>query len=97
MDERRKQDMATLFARHTVSDFKTWKQAYDNFEPVRQSMGVTSHGAYQADDNPNDITVYHEFDSLAVAHAFAESQQLRDAMQNAGVQGAPTIWFAQRI
>ena len=89
--------MATLFARHTVADFDTWKKAYDAFEPMRKSMGVTSHGAYQADDDPNDVTVYHEFDTVAVARAFAESQQLRDAMQDAGVQGPPTIWFANRI
>jgi hypothetical protein len=89
--------MATLFARHTVANFDAWKKAYEEFEPIRKSMGVTSHGAYQAADDPNDITVYHEFDTVAVARAFADSQQLRDAMQDAGVQGAPSIWFAQRV
>jgi hypothetical protein len=48
--------MATLFARHEVSDFNTWKRAYDDFDSERSAMGVTAHGVYRAEDNPNDVT-----------------------------------------
>ena len=67
--------MTTMFVRHTVSDYKT----------------------YRAVENPNDITVTHEFATIEFAQAFAESAELKNAMQNAGVAGAPTIWFTNRV
>jgi len=89
--------MATLFARHTVSDFAAFKKAYDEFDATRKAAGVTSDGVYQADDNANDVTIYHEFATMDAAKKFAGSDDLKAAMQNAGVIGAPTIWFANRV
>ena len=89
--------MATLFARHDVADFDVWKQAYDDFGAARRSAGVTAEGVYQTDGNPNDVTVYHEFDSMEAAKAFGSSAELRETMVGAGVQGEPTIWFANKI
>jgi hypothetical protein len=43
------------------------------------------------------VGVYLEFDTLAVTRAFAEGQQLREAMQAAGIQGAPSICFVEHI
>jgi hypothetical protein len=88
--------MATLFVRHTVADYPTWRKGYDEFDATRRSMGVTSDGVYQLDGNPNDITVYHEFATMDAAKAFAASNELREAMAKIGVVGAPDIWFAQR-
>ena len=89
--------MATLFVRHEVSDFDVWKQAYDAFDAERQSMGVTGHGVYQAEADPNDVTVYHHFDSMEAAKAFVESPRLREVMTAAGVQGTPDAWFTTRV
>ena len=88
--------MATLFARHTVADYATWRKAYDDFGPVQKSFGVTSEGVYQSEENPNDITIYYEFDSMDKAKAFAGSTELRETMGKAGVVGAPDIWFTNR-
>jgi hypothetical protein len=89
--------MATLFVRHEVSDFETWKQAYEEFDAERRSMGVTGHGAYQADGDPNNVTVYHHFDTMEAAKAFMESPRLAEVMKAAGVQGTPSVWFATRV
>lgn len=89
--------MATLFVRHTVADYGEWKKAYDDFDTERKSMGVTSHGVYQADGNPKDVTAYHEFNTMEAAKAFAGSARLKEIMQSAGVQGTPDIWFATRV
>ena len=88
--------MATTFVRHTVSNYKTWRKVYDDFAPVQKAKGVTAQAVYRAADNPNDITVTHEFASIEAAQAFANSAELKSAMQNAGVTGAPTIWFASK-
>jgi len=89
--------MATLFVRHPVSDYKAWRKVYDDFSSVRKSLGVKAAAVYQAANNPNDITVTHEFATLEAAQAFAKSAELKKAMQNAGVMGAPTIWFTTKV
>jgi hypothetical protein len=88
--------MATLFVRHTASDYKAWRRVYDGFQLTARTLGVQSDAVYQAVDDPNDITVTHEFATLEAARAFAGSSQLREAMHDAGVVGAPNIWFANR-
>ena len=89
--------MATMLVRHTVSDYKIWRKAYDDFAPVQDAKGLTAEAVYQAADNPNDVTVTHEFASVESARAFAESAELKKAMQNAGVVGPPTIWFTNKV
>ena len=89
--------MATLFVRHEVEDFRRWKAAYDAFDAERQTMGVIGHGVYQADENPNDVTVYHHFETMEAARAFGGSARLQEVMEEAGVVGPPTIWFGNRV
>ena len=88
--------MATLFVRHDVKEFGTWKTAYDAFDDERKTMGVTGEGVFQADDNPNNVTVYHEFKDMAAAKAFMDNPRLKEVMESAGVTSAPDIWFTHR-
>lgn len=85
--------MTRMFARHQVEDFGQWKKVYDDFD--RASMGVRDDAVFQAAEDPNDITVWHDFDDLESARSVAESDELRDAMKRAGVVGEPTIWFTE--
>ncbi len=85
--------MVRMFARHPVTDYATWRKAYDDFDAERQEMGVTSHAVFQATDDPNDVTIWHDFETIEKAQAFATSERLKTAMQGAGVAGPPTIWF----
>jgi quinol monooxygenase YgiN len=89
--------MATLFVRHQVADFAAWKSGYEKHDSLRKEHGVTSDGVYQSADDANDITVYHEFDTMEAAKAFAAMPELKDAMAELGVTGAPQIWFTNRI
>lgn len=88
--------MATLFVRHRVNDYANWRQVYDSISPMQKQAGITAEAVYQADGEPNDVTVTHEFGSIGEAKAFAESADLREAMGKAGVLGVPTVWFANR-
>lgn len=88
--------MIRMFVRHPVADFPTWKQAYDGFDDERRGMGVKGEGVFQSTDDPNDVTVWHDFDTEEAGRAFVESSRLRDAMSAAGVAGEPTIWFTRR-
>ena len=88
--------MTTLFVRHQAADYAAWRRVYDAFKPKARALGVQADAVYQAADDPNEITVTHDFETLETAQAFAASPELRSAMHDAGVVGAPTIWFATR-
>ena len=87
--------MARLFVRHSVKDFKIWRKAYDAFDDERQGMGVIADGVYQALDDPNDITIYHDFKTRKRAENFMASPRLKEVMKGAGVKGKPKIWFVK--
>jgi hypothetical protein len=85
--------MVRVFVRHDVNDYEAWRKLYDEFDSERGPMGVTGHAVFQSIDNPNDVTVWHDFDTAEVARAFISSDKLRNAMQKAGVKGEPQVWF----
>lgn len=89
--------MATLFVRHDVEDFDAWMKAYDAFDAERRSMGVTGHGVYRADHDPNSVTVYHHFDTMEAAKSFMTSPRLEQVMREAGVKGSPDVWFTTKV
>lgn len=89
--------MITMFVRHEVSNYDGWKRVYDEFAPVRKEKGVTSASVYRGTNDPNNITVLHQFRDLKAATSFAESKELKSAMANAGVTGQPEIWFSKDI
>jgi hypothetical protein len=85
--------MVRLFVRHRVDDYEAWRRVYDEFDTQRRSMGVRGDAVFQSLDDPNDVTLWHDFDSAEAARSFVSSTDLRDAMQRAGVQGEPQIWL----
>jgi hypothetical protein len=85
--------MVRMFVRHEVEDYGKWRKGYDTFGAKRGGLGVVGDTVCRAADNPNDVTVTHDFESLDAAKAFVESADLKDAMTTAGVKGQPTIWF----
>ncbi len=82
-----------MFVRHQVADFAKWKQAYDDFGPTQERLGVTAEAVYRSADDPNDVTVTHDFATLDAARQFVASDEVRRTMEQAGVAGEPTIWF----
>lgn len=89
--------MATLFVKHRVVDYGAWRQVYDGFRPTQTKLGVQAQAVYRGADDPNEITVTHDFATLDSARTFADSPELHAAMASAGVDGAPTIWFTNPV
>jgi hypothetical protein len=84
-----------MFIRHRVSDYDTWRKAYDAFD--KASRGVRGDAVYQEIDDTRDITVWHDFDDRQAAEAFAASEDLKAAMAEGGMEGAPTVWFTTAV
>jgi ABC-type sugar transport system substrate-binding protein len=85
-----------MFVRHEVADYGVWRKAFDAFAPAQKKQGVIYKAVYQSTDDPNDVTVVHDFHSLEKAKAFAASAELKATMEKAGVKGAPQIWYTNR-
>ena len=85
-----------MFVRHEVADYAAWRKAFDAFAPTQKKLGVIYKAVYQSTDDPNDVTVIHDFRSPEKAKAFAASAELKAAMEKAGVKGAPQIWYTTK-
>ena len=85
-----------MFVRHEVADYGVWRKAYDGFAHTQKKMGVVFKAIYRSTDDPNDVTVIHDFHSLEKAKTFAASPELKAAMEKSGVKGAPQIWYTTK-
>lgn len=85
--------MASMLVQHQVKNFAEWKKVFDSVEDLRTSNGELSSHVYRSESNPNNITAIFKWDSLANAHKYAQSPELKAAMEKAGVEGQPSISF----
>lgn len=86
--------MSSVFIRHKVADYETWKAAFDEHGAVRREHGLTDTGLLRDEDDANMVTIVMTTDDSAGARAFFASDSLRDAMEGAGVVSQPEIWIA---
>lgn len=85
--------MASMLVQHKVKDFAEWKKVYDSVADLRASNGELSDQIYRDASDPNKLTVIFKWNSLANAQKYAQSPELKAAMQKAGVEGPPNIYF----
>ena len=82
---------ATLAIRHHVRDYAAWRKVYDELEPLRAQYGCIRQRVLRLPDDGNELLVAHDFSSAEQAASFAHDPALREAMDRAGVEGAPRI------
>jgi heme-degrading monooxygenase HmoA len=85
--------MASMLVQHHVKDFMAWKKVYDSVADFRHSSGELKDQVFHDTSDSNKITLLFKWDSLANAQKFAQSAELRAAMEKAGVDGPPAISF----
>ena len=88
--------MIHLFVRQDVTNYEEWCFAYDRFWRDSDAYGVPVRAVYQSIDNPNDITVEHIFENLDDARTLVASDDLAQAMTDAGILGTPQIWLTEK-
>ncbi|MGB7117318.1 MAG: antibiotic biosynthesis monooxygenase [Anaerolineales bacterium] len=89
--------MATMLVQHNVKDFAEWKKVYDSVANLRANNGELSDQIYRDTSDPNSLTVVFKWDSLANAKKYAQSPELKAAMEKAGVEGPPSIYFLNEV
>ena len=82
-----------MVVRHKIRDYSIWKPGYDADLPRRTEAGLTEKYLLRGADDPNEIIALFEAKDLSRAKAFAESADLQQIMQKAGVLDRPDIYF----
>ena len=85
--------MASMLVQHKVKDFAAWKKVFESNAGLRTSNGELSAQIFRDASDPNKVTVVNKWNSLANAQKFAQSPELKAAMEKAGVEGPPTVYF----
>jgi heme-degrading monooxygenase HmoA len=87
--------MAHLLVHHKVEDYNKFKPVFDAHTSLRSASGSLGGKIFRSANNPNELFVLLEWDSLANAEMFAQSDSIKEAMKNAGVVGMPAIYFVE--
>ncbi len=82
-----------MLVRHKVKDFTAWKRGYDADLPNRIEAGLTEKHLFRGEKDMNEVITLFEARDLVLARKFAESPNLREAMEKAGVIDKPDIYF----
>ena len=64
--------MATLHIEHPITDFGTWKAAFDRFAEAREKSGVRAHRILRPVDDARYVVVDLEFRTAGEAGRFLE-------------------------
>ena len=62
--------MATLHIEHAISDFGTWREAFDRFAEARLGAGVRGERVQRPVDDPRYVAIDLEFDTREQAEGF---------------------------
>ena len=85
--------MIHMLVRSKVTDFDKWKPVYDAHLPARQKAGLKEEHLFRNADDPNEVILLFSVEDIDKAKAFAASDDLRQAMQRAGVSDKPDVYF----
>jgi hypothetical protein len=84
--------MATLHIEHAITDYPTWKSAFDRFADRRLAAGVTAQRIQQPADDSKYVVLQLDFDSAQQATAFRgflETQVWSTPANSPGLAGSP--------
>ena len=83
--------MIHVIIRHKVADYAQWKQVFDSHLNSRMAAGENGSRVFQSVDDPRDVTVVSDWDSVDHARRFLGSEDLKATMKKAGVTGEPVV------
>lgn len=87
--------LPVLLVRHKVSDYATWMHAFLNDAGTRTANGSQRELFFRSASDPNEIWIIHEWDDLLRAQLYVRSDDLSDALVQAGVTDCPDYWYLE--
>lgn len=89
--------MPYVLIRHKVEDYGKYKTIFDQHAATREASGSQGGRLFRNANNPNEIVSLIEWDDLEKAQQFAQSDDLREKMQHAGVADHPDVYFLEEV
>ena len=89
--------MVHVLVRHKVADYNRWKEAFDSHLNVRKRAGEIGFRLFHSAEDPRDLFLLLDWQSMDEARKFMNSDELRNAMEKAGVVGAPEVQFLEDV
>jgi hypothetical protein len=91
---------STVHIEHPISDYDTWRAAFDQFAALRMAAGVVADRVYQPVDDDQYVVVHLDFADRAHAACFLET--LRTAVWNRAesspaLRGEPRAIILERV
>jgi hypothetical protein len=83
--------MTMMLGHFDVGDFDTWKRDIFDADPAGRKQAAKGHMLSRSVDNPSEVFVRVEFDSVEDAKAFRERLLASGALDNVTVKTPPTI------
>jgi cysteinyl-tRNA synthetase len=92
---RRRSITMHMLVRHKVADFAKWKPVYDAHLSARQKAGLKEEHLFRNADDQNEVLLLFSVEDVDKAKAFTASDDLRQAMEKAGVSDKPDVYFLE--
>jgi heme-degrading monooxygenase HmoA len=89
--------MQYTLVRHKVADYAKWKPLFDEHGAARKANGCSGHKLFRNTDDPNELLILLEIDDSEKVRQFAQSEDLREAMQRSGVADQPDMYYLDEI
>ena len=89
--------MPYLLVRHKVEDYARWRPLFDQHGATRRASGSQGGQLYRNAHNPNEVIFLCEWDDFEKVQQFAQSEDLRETMQRAGVADHPDVYFLEEV
>jgi hypothetical protein len=96
--KQKEDSMGMMIIRHKVRDYGQWRPSFDGHAEMQKAAGLSNPRVYHsADSNKSEIVIVFDTKDTKMAKDFAASDDLKEAMMEAGVVDTPTIYFLESI
>src|SRR2546428_7819806 len=83
-------DMAFVLMSADVGDFDAWKKVFDS-DPAGRKQVAKRHRVFRGVDDPGEVFVGVEFDSVEAAKSFRERLLASGALDSITVKAGPAV------
>jgi len=80
-----------------VADYPAWKQSFDASAEMRKTAGEKSYQLFRTADDPNELFLICEWDSVENARRYVASDELREAQETSGVVELPDVFVLEEL
>ncbi len=83
-----------IIIKHQVENFKEWKKLFDDSDGMRKLFGEKEVKIFRDTENENEVAILFDWDDPKKILEYAQSKELKMAMELAGVIDTPRIYIS---